>query len=138
MFIDLIMLIENGVISLKNIRNVALLMLFIILLSGCSSKSQVLKGNSSADWAFHFVIWSNDLYEVTSELVLPEEIETEIGQVKKYSDIEGTYKNGFSNRFKEGTKLYKLNDVAIDKYLAAQIGTDQYVKLENTGKYGRK
>ena len=50
----------------------------------------------SADWAFKSVVYSENLYEVTDEVILIGDIEKNIGKVTRYSDIEGTYTGNFS------------------------------------------
>ena len=65
---------------------------FLLILTGCSESNTE---NSSADWAFTFVVWDGYIYQLSDEYV--EDIVEEIGEVTKYSDTEGTYSGNFSN-----------------------------------------
>lgn len=123
---------------MKKAVNIVILFSLVMLLIGCGKQPNMLKSSSSADWAYSFLVWDNDTYEILNETAGLEEIEKEIGEVKKYSDVEGTYGNGFSNKFKAGTKLYKIKDVSTSKYIAVQTEADHYIKAKNRGKYGRK
>lgn len=113
------------------------LLLTFVFISGCGvSGSSVSK--SSADWAYNFVIWDDDIYEIQEDEVSPEDIGEEIGEIKQYSDSEGIYSNGFSNKYPEGTKLYSIDGVETSEYIAIKLGEKQYIKAKDNGKYGAK
>jgi len=112
--------------------------LSIILVSGCGNQEKILGSNSSADWAYNFVIWNDDIYEITEDKIEPNKIRIEIGEVKKYSDFEGIYGNGFSNKYPAGTKLYSVKDVETSDYIALQIEEGLFIKAIDKGKYGGK
>jgi hypothetical protein len=120
-----------------NTRILIYILLAIVFISGCGSQGSAVS-NSSADWAYSFVIWNDDIYEILEEEANPEEIGEEIGEVKQYSDFEGIYSNGFSNKYPEGTKLYKVNGVKTSEYIAIKTGEEQYIKAKDNGKYGEK
>jgi len=66
----------------------------------------------ATSWAFQFVVWQGYIYVVSDEYVT--EIDSEIGQVTKYSDIE-SYSGNFSNTFKKGTKYYSIKGISTDE-----------------------
>ena len=68
------------------------------------------------DWTYTFVVWDNSIYVITEEIVT--NIEKEIGEVTKYSDLE-QYRGNFSNIFPKGTKYYLINGV--DTHIAIAI-----------------
>lgn len=120
-----------------NKRVLVCMLLFILFISGCGSSGSPVS-NSSADWAYKFVIWNDDIYEILKEEVNLEDISDEIGEIKQYSDFEGIYSNGFSNEYPEGTKLYKINGVETSEYIAIKTGEGHYIKAKDNGKYGQK
>jgi len=120
---------------LKNLI-LASVLLISALISGCSSQGKPVNG-SSADWAFRFVVWNNDIYTILKEDVAPKEIGKQVGKVKKYSDREGTYSNGFSNIYPVGTKLFSISGVDSADYIAVEVKDGEYIKAKNGGKYGK-
>ncbi|MEH7388260.1 hypothetical protein V7147_23105, partial [Bacillus sp. JJ1521] len=83
----------------RKIFNIAVLFSFILMtISSCS------ENKSPADWAYYFVVWDDYIYQVSDDYV--NEINEEIGEVTKYSDLEGTYTGNFSNKYNKGTKYY--------------------------------
>ncbi|MFD2614183.1 hypothetical protein [Paenibacillus gansuensis] len=120
-----------------NRRGILYLLLIIVFISGCGDSGSSLS-KSSADWAYSFVIWNDDIYEILKDQVDPEDIGDEIGEIKKYSDSEGMYSNGFSNMYPEGTKLYKIDGVETSEYIAIKLGEKQFIKAKDNGKYGAK
>ncbi|WP_179952641.1 LPXTG cell wall anchor domain-containing protein [Cohnella abietis] len=89
----------------------------------------------SADWAFRSVVYSENLYEVTDELVLLSDIEKKIGKVTRYSDIEGTYPGNFSNTFPVGTEYYSIKDKDPKEIIAVKANKNTFVKAVNRGHY---
>lgn len=120
---------------MKKTACMALILLISLALSACN-KGASPSNQSSADWAYGFVVWNDDSYEHIKEEVTKEEIERLIGEVNKYSDHEGIYSNGFSNVFRKGTKLYKMKGIDIDQFIAAELD-GKYFKLKDNGKYGK-
>lgn len=98
---------------------------FFILLVGCKQ--------SSTDWAFHFVVWNEDIYEIDKSVIV--DVEKEIGTVKKYIENEGNYKGVFSNFVPKGTKLYKIKDINVNEAIAVELD-GYYIEARNQGKYG--
>lgn len=72
---------------------------------------------------------------VTDEYVTV--IENELGEVTKYSDIEGIYSSNFSNAYKKGTKFYSIKGISSEEAIAIQEPDGKYRKLVNNGKYGK-
>jgi len=89
----------------------------------------------SADWASSFVVYSNDIYEITDEPILPNVIEKKIGHVTHYSDEEGTYRGNFSNTFPKGTAYYSIKNTNAKVAIAIETKPDTYVKAMNKGHY---
>lgn len=120
---------------MKKTAWITLILLFSFALSACNNGASP-SNQSSADWAYRFVVWNDDSYVHIKEEVTKEEIERSIGEVNNYSDYEGIYSNGFSNVFKKGTKLYKIRGIDIDQFIAAELD-GKYFKLKDNGKYGK-
>ncbi|MFD0959635.1 hypothetical protein [Paenibacillus chungangensis] len=120
-----------------NRRYLMYVLLIIVFITGCgASGSSVPK--SSPDWAYSFVIWNENIYEILEDEVSSEVIGEEIGEIKQYSDFEGTYSNGFSNKYPVGTKLYTINGIEISDFIAIKLGENKYIKAKSNGKYGAK
>ncbi|MDR6723645.1 hypothetical protein J2W91_002107 [Paenibacillus amylolyticus] len=112
------------------------LFLAIIVISGCRAMDD--STGSISSWAYSFVVWNNHTYSITNETLTREEIDHDIGQVKHYSDKEGSYRDGFSNKYPVGTKLYKIKDVETTEYIAVEIQEDQFIKATNENLSGDK
>lgn len=96
----------------------------LFLLVSCSVSNQ----SSSQSWAFDVVTWNHGVYKITNETVT--EIEKQIGTIKKHSTREsGDLPNLFSNKYKKGTKLFKIKNVETNEYIAVQ-DNDVYYKAE--------
>jgi hypothetical protein len=89
------------------------------------------KSSSATSWAYPFVVWDGYRYEVLDEYV--EEIDSEIGEVTSYSDME-TLSGNFSNEYTEGTKYYSIKGISTDEAIAVKIGS-QYKKAIRIGEY---
>lgn len=105
----------------------------IVFISGCSNSNPF--DNSSADWAFEFVVWDGYIYQLSEEYV--ENIDEEIGEVTKYSDMEGTYSGNFSNTYEKGTKYYAIQGISTEEAIAIE-DKGKYKKAIRNGKYGEK
>ena len=96
------------------------------LLSGCKQ--------GSADWAFHFVVWNENIYKIDETVIV--DVEEEIDTVEKNVENEGNYKGVFSNLLPKGAKLYKIKGENTDKAIAVELnGT--FVEARNQGEYGK-
>ena len=104
-------------------------------LSGCSNDSSAVINNSSADWAFEFVVWDGYIYQLSDEYV--DDVDEEIGEVTKYSDMEGTYSGNFSNVYEKGTKYYAMQGISTEEAIAIEE-EGKYRKAIRDGKYGEK
>lgn len=105
----------------------------IVFITGCSNSNPF--DHSSADWAFEFVVWDGYIYKLSEEYV--ESIDEEIGEVTKYSDMEGTYSGNFSNTYEKGTKYYSIQGISTDDSIAIKE-KGKYKKAIRDGKYGEK
>lgn len=68
------------------------------------------KANATS-WAYPFVVWDNYIYVMSDENV--KNIDKEIGEVTKYSDME-QYGGNFSNVYPKGTKYYSIVGINTD------------------------
>jgi hypothetical protein len=112
------------------------LAIFIVLISITSGCSNFSTQKSSADSAYGFVVWNGYIYKVSDEYV--EEITKEIGEVTKYSDMEGIYSGNFSNKYEKGTKYFSIKGISTDEAIAIKEQDGKYRKAINQGKYGEK
>lgn len=108
---------------------------FAILLLSLTACSNSISDNSSADWTSSFIVWDDYIYQVSNEYV--NDVGKEIGEVTKYSDMEGTYSGNFSNVYQKGTKYYSIKDVSTDEAIAIE-DKGKYRKAIRDGKYGEK
>ncbi|TXC86056.1 hypothetical protein FS935_18600 [Metabacillus litoralis] len=80
-------------------------------------------------WAYPFVVWDGNVYEVTDEEVSENDIEKEIGQVKTIpNDMTGDYYGNASNAFPKGTKYYKINNSKTDLTIAVEVKKNHWNK----------
>ncbi|WP_244440975.1 hypothetical protein [Neobacillus jeddahensis] len=118
---------------MKNKKNFIFAIIFVFVLmtlSGCSTDQ------SSAKWAYSFVVWDGYIYKVSDEYV--NEVNGEIGEVTKHSDIEDTYKGNFSNEYEKGTKYYSIKGISTEEAIAIKEKDGQFRKAVRDGKYGEK
>lgn len=81
-------------------------------------------------WAYSFVVWNGNVYEVTKEKVLEKEIGESIGEVKTTpNDMTGNYYGDASNVFPKGTKYYEINNVSTDLAIAVEVEENMYQKV---------
>jgi hypothetical protein len=104
--------------------------MLIPLVTGCSNQSW------AKDYAYGFVVWNGYIYIISDEYV--EDVNKEIGEVTKYSDMEGTYSGNFSNKYKKGTKYFSIRGISPNKAIAIKEKDGKYRKAINQGKYGEK
>ncbi|MGR6543400.1 hypothetical protein [Paenibacillus tundrae] len=122
--------------SRYSLRICIALFLAIIVISGCRAMDEGT--GSSSSWAYSFVVWNNHTYNITNEPLTKDEIDHDIGHVRQYSDKEGSYEDGFSNKYPVGTKLYKVKGVETTEYIAVEIQEDQFIKATNEELSGEK
>ncbi|MDX1771345.1 MAG: hypothetical protein R3328_07455 [Planococcaceae bacterium] len=122
--------------SIKYLSILFIFSLFFSIVTGCSNSIPGSgDGKSSADWANSFVVWEGYIYRISDEYI--DDISEEIGEVTKYSDMEGTYSGNFSNAYRKGTKFYTIKGISSEEAIAiAEDG--KYRKAIRNGKYGEK
>lgn len=86
----------------------------------------------ATSWAYPFVVWDGYIYVVNDEYVT--EIDSEIGHVTKYSDME-QYSGNFSNAYKKGTKYYSIEGVSTNEAIAIQDKDGKYKIAVREGEY---
>jgi hypothetical protein len=102
----------------------------MLSLVGCSNSGH----SELQSWAFDVVTWENGVYKVTNETVTANEMESEIGKIKKYSTNESDkLPNLFSNKYKKGTKLFKVKNVETDDYIAVKDDETYYKAVKMDG-----
>lgn len=111
----------------------AFTLLFTVYMTACTLSSS---NHSSADWAFSFVVWDGFIYHLTDEYV--EDISEKIGEVTKYSDMEGTYSGNFSNVYEKGTKYYSITGISTEVAIAVEEKDGRFRKAIRSGKHGEK
>lgn len=122
--------------SIKYLSALFIFSVFFSIVTGCTNSiSGSGAGKSSADWASSFVVWEGYIYRISDEYI--DDISEEIGEVTKYSDMEGTYSGNFSNAYRKGTKFYAIKGISTEEAIA--IAEDsKYRKAIRNGKYGEK
>ncbi|WP_245804744.1 lysozyme inhibitor LprI family protein [Halobacillus hunanensis] len=88
----------------------------------------------ATSWAYPFVVWDGYIYVVSDEYVT--EIDSEIGQVTKYSEME-QYSGNFSNVYEKGTKYYSIENTSTEDTGDTQIN-DQESTSEHTNSNDEK
>lgn len=105
---------------------ITLVFIIILLLVGC-------KQQTNTDWAIHFVVWNENIYEIKKDKKV--EVEKEIGSVEKHIEKEDNYEGTFSNLLIEGSKLYKIKGKNTNESIGVEL-EGEYVEAEYDGKYG--
>jgi len=101
-------------------KKIALSLLFMLIFT---SSAQALS------WAYSFVVWNGNVYEMTDELLEENEIGKHIGEVKtKPNDMTGEYRGNASNEFPKGTKYYEINNVSTDIAIAVEGKANEFQK----------
>ncbi|XID91972.1 hypothetical protein ACF3MZ_26390 [Paenibacillaceae bacterium WGS1546] len=105
-------------------KALVLILAMPLFLVACSSSNQ----HTLQSWAFYVVTWNHEVYKITNEAVT--EIDDEIGTIKIHSTKESSeLPNLFSNKYKKGTKLFKIKNVETNDYIAIQ-DDGKYYKAE--------
>jgi hypothetical protein len=106
---------EEGLVMKKEILTLAVLFFLV----SCSTSNQP----NLQSWAFNVVTWNHGIYRITSETAA--EIDKEIGTIKTHSTSESSdLPNLFSNKYKKGTRLFKIKNVETNKCIAVQDDDD--------------
>jgi hypothetical protein len=105
--------------------------LFLILLNTFLYPSY-LEASTAMDMDF-VVVWDKKVNIVTGEYV--QEVSMEIGKVTKYEIgyYEGILSENFSNKFEEGSNIYSMKGVSVDKSIAVQEKDGRYLKAVRKG-----
>ncbi|WP_449539702.1 hypothetical protein [Ferdinandcohnia sp. Marseille-Q9671] len=99
------------------------LLFFIFVLFSFTSTVQALS------WAYSFVVWNGNVYEVTDENMIETEIGKVIGEVKtKPNDMTGNFYGNASNSYPKGTKYYEISGTPTESAIAVEIEKKQWVK----------
>lgn len=99
------------------------LLFFILFILTFTSSVQALS------WAYPFVVWSGNVYEVKEEKVLANQVGDEIGEVKtKPNDMTGNYYGNASNAYPKGTKYFQINNISTKNAIAVEVGDNEWQK----------
>ncbi|WP_416151437.1 hypothetical protein ACM26V_10860 [Salipaludibacillus sp. HK11] len=80
-------------------------------------------------WAYSFVVWNGNVYEVKEEKVLESDIGKEIGEVKtKPNDMTGDYYGNASNAYPKGTKYFEINNISTENAISVEVGDNEWQK----------
>jgi hypothetical protein len=78
-------------------------------------------------WAYPFVVWKGNVYEVTDEKV--SDIGDVIGKVKRStSDMTGEYFGDASNMYPKGTKYYEIKGISPKIAIAVETEENKWYK----------
>ena len=77
-------------------------------------------------WAFVFVVWEGNVYEVKEEIIEEREIGKSIGEVKTEANTSNYYGNA-SNAYSIGTKYYEIKGISTSDAIAVKED-NQWVK----------
>ncbi|MNN62429.1 hypothetical protein D3C81_1777290 [compost metagenome] len=88
-----------------------------------------------ADWAYKFVVNEGKSYIISDNRVDPEQVDSIIGEVTKYSDHEDTYSGNFSNHFPKGTNYYNIKGVNTNEAIAIKLSDGSFIKANYNGEY---
>lgn len=80
-------------------------------------------------WAYPFVVWKGNVYEVTDEEV--SDIGDGIGKVKRGTDeMTGEYFGDASNMYPKGTKYYKIKGISPKIAIAVEVEESKWYKAD--------
>lgn len=112
-------------------RTWIMLLITIFLISGCKErdiKNDVVS-NTQSSWAYNLIVYGNKIYTVSEKEIKPDKIRKEIGEIEYYSTEEKEkLKNNFSNLYKEGTKIYEIEGVDINRSIAVKTEDGRYIE----------
>lgn len=81
------------------------------------------------DWTYPFVVWNGNVYEVTEEEIVENDLGKVIGHVKRTAnDRTGNYYGDASNSYPKGTQYYELNGISPESAIAVEVKDSQWVK----------
>ncbi|USK55690.1 hypothetical protein LIS82_03925 [Cytobacillus solani] len=80
-------------------------------------------------WAYPFVVWKGNVYEVTDEEV--SDIGDVIGKVKRGTDeMTGEYFGDASNMYPKGTKYYEIKGISPKIAIAVEVEESKWYKAD--------
>ena len=88
-----------------------------------------------ADWSHNFVVSNGKMYVISDIQVDPDQIESKIGEVTKYSDQEGTYAGNFSNVYPVGTEYFSIKGIGNKEAIAIKENDLRFIRANYYGYY---
>ena len=120
-FVHFLVSIITTLLGGRELKKITLIFLLMIFLA--TSTAQALS------WAYPFVVWSGNVYKVTTEEVKKNEVSKRIGEVKtKPNDMTGKYYGNASNEYPEGTQYFAISGISTDTAIAVEEKKEKYVK----------
>ncbi|MGP4107902.1 hypothetical protein [Virgibacillus sp. L01] len=102
-----------------------IVLFFILFIITLTSSVQALS------WAYSFVVWNGNVYEVKEEKVLEDEVGKIIGKVKtKPNDMTGNYYGNASNVYPKGTKYFEINSIPTETAIAVEVEENKWQKAD--------
>lgn len=99
------------------------ILIFFFLLMFTTTSVQALS------WAYSFVVWDGNVYEVTKEKVSEGDIGRHIGEVKtRPNDMTGSYYGNASNAYPKGTNYFEIKGESTATSIAVEIENNEWVK----------
>lgn len=101
---------------MKKWMAVGMLAVMMTFSAGCNLSPEANDRNATASWAYEFVVWDGQTYEILNEEVGKDRLDQELGTIKRSvagmdANKEGesyTKQDGDSNRLPVGAKVYQL------------------------------
>ncbi|MDZ5473106.1 hypothetical protein SM124_15410 [Bacillus sp. 31A1R] len=102
-----------------------LICIFAILLFTTASSVHALS------WAYPFVVWKGNVYEVLEDKIPKSKVGKSIGKVKtKANERTGNYFGDASNYYSKGTKYYEIEGTSTDQSIAVEVEVGVWQKAE--------
>lgn len=106
-----------------------------LLIAICLASTFIAIRSVHADWAYKFVVNEGQSYIISDNRVAPEQVDSKIGEVTKYSDHEATYSGNFSNYFPKGTNYYNIKGVTLSEAIAIKLSDGTFIRANYQGEY---
>lgn len=106
-----------------------------LLIAICLAGTFIAIRSVHADWAYKFVVNEGKSYIISDNQVEPEQVDSIIGEVTKYSDFEDTYSGNFSNHYPKGTNYYNIKGVNTNQAIAIKLSDGTFIKAIYNGEY---
>ena len=101
----------------------SVILFFVVFIFLITSSVQALS------WAYSFVVWDGNVYEVKEDNIPESEIGNKIGEVKtKPNDMTGNYYGDASNAYPKGTEYFEINRISTEIAIAVEVEENKWQK----------